>query len=139
MVMITFHRIIFTPWALFWGLLAVVIAYLIHFAFLWYRGHQKPHVKALLHFHYHLIIGILVALFVGIFVGVTIYRGLGLRYQSARHIKPDARLVRAGQAAPYAYSLETYLPPVVLNQGNTNACVAFSMTEARYMEDRVRG
>lgn len=129
----------FTPAALFWGLAAVALAYLVHFIFLWARGHHRPHFKALFHFHYHLIFGLIVALFIGVFVGVTVYEGLGLKFQKDRHIRPDAHLVKLGDSAPYSYSLAKYLPPVVLDQGQTNACAAFAVTEARYMADVIRG
>lgn len=138
-MVVHYQHSFFTPWSLLWGVLAVLLAYGLHVLWLWYRQHERPHVKALSHSHWHIIVGIIVALITGALIGVTITKGLGLIRNTNLHVRPNAALVKAGAGAPYSYSLSRYLPDTVLDQGNTNACVAFAMTMERWMQDNIRG
>src|SRR2546430_9469241 len=121
-------------WSILAGLLTFLFLFLVHTAFHFFGGQHKPHVKAARHLHWHAIGGIIVGLLVSTLVGVALYRSLGFQFNPHKHVLPSAKFIKAGQVAPAAWSLANALPSYVYNQGNTLACVAFSLTTARWMQ-----
>jgi hypothetical protein len=69
----------------------------------------------------------------GIVLGVTILHGLGA-IKPRKHIAPPPPIA----GLPYSASVAWALPPV-LDQGNSNACVAFATDEALWTERKLRG